>query len=342
MQANQRQLLESALAFSQSIVNSVREPLIVLDDRLRVRVASRSFYETFKATREETEGLLLYELGNRQWDVPGLRELLAKIGPGKSSMETYEVEHVFPVIGRRVMLLDARRISDGVQTTSVLLAMYDVSDLRAAKREKEELVRRQDLQMREMRHRIANSLQIIASILLMKARSVQSRETRLHLQEAHSRVLSLATLQNQLEVSSNGEQVEMRRYLVALCGSLETSITRPPITLQVHADPDWVMSSKAVSLGLMTTELVINAVKHAFPCTAEGNIEVQYEVDAHGWHLSVADDGVGFLDTGGGATAPGLGMTIVEALASRLDGGVEITNTRPGTIVSVTAPKPRC
>jgi PAS domain-containing protein len=75
MQANQRQLLESALAFSQSIVNSVREPLIVLDDRLRVRVASRSFYETFKATREETEGLLLYELGNRQWDVPGLREL---------------------------------------------------------------------------------------------------------------------------------------------------------------------------------------------------------------------------------------------------------------------------
>jgi PAS domain-containing protein len=134
MQANQRQLLESALAFSQSIVDSVREPLIVLDDRLRA--ASRSFYETFKATREETEGLLLYELGNRQWDVPGLRELLARIGPGKSSMEAYEVEHVFPVIGRRVMLLDAQRISDGVQTTSVLLAMYDVSDLRAAERER--------------------------------------------------------------------------------------------------------------------------------------------------------------------------------------------------------------
>ena len=96
------------LVFSQSIVNSVREPLIVLDDRLRVRAASRSYYETFKATREETEGFPLYELGNRQWDVPGLRELLAKIGPGKSPMETYEIEHVFPVIGRRVMLLDAQ------------------------------------------------------------------------------------------------------------------------------------------------------------------------------------------------------------------------------------------
>ena len=72
MQANQRQLLGSALAFSQSIVDSIREPLIVLDDRLRVRAASRSFYETFKATREETEGFPLYELGNRQWDVPGV------------------------------------------------------------------------------------------------------------------------------------------------------------------------------------------------------------------------------------------------------------------------------
>jgi two-component system, sensor histidine kinase PdtaS len=195
-----------------------------------------------------------------------------------------------------------------------------------------------------MRHRIANSLQIIASILLMKAHSVQSRETRLHLQEAHDRILSLATLQNQLKVSSNGEQVEMRRYLMALCDSLETSITRGgrPITPEVHADPDMVMSSEAVSLGLMTTELVINALKHAFPGSGGGNIAVQYEVDAHGWHLSVADDGVGFLDTGGGAAAPGLGMSIVEALASRLDGGVEITNARPGTIVSVTASKPRC
>ncbi len=179
-----------------------------------------------------------YELGNRQWDVPGLSRTAREDRPRQIADGDLRDRARFPrhrppgdAAGR------AKTARDGVQTASVLLAMYDVSDLRAAEREKDELVRRQNLQMREMRHRIANTLQIIASILLMKAHSVQSRETRLHLQDAHSRVLSLATLQNQLEVSSNGEQVEMRRYLVALCGSLETSITRPPMTLQVHADP---------------------------------------------------------------------------------------------------------
>ena len=109
------------LAPHQLVLFALRRPQIrnVIHGKQHARglhgVASRSFYETFKATREETDGFLLYELGNRQWDVPGLRELLAKIGPGKSSMESYEVEHVFPVIGRRVMLLDAQTISDGVE-----------------------------------------------------------------------------------------------------------------------------------------------------------------------------------------------------------------------------------
>ena len=101
---------EDGRALAQAIVDTVREPLLVLDRELRVVAASRSFYETFQADREETQGRLLYTLGDGQWDIPALRTLLEKIVPEHSVMDDYEVEHEFPKIGRRTMLLNARTV----------------------------------------------------------------------------------------------------------------------------------------------------------------------------------------------------------------------------------------
>ena len=179
---------EDGRGLAQAIVNTVREPLLVLDKDLRVVAASRSFYETFQADRQETQGRLLYTLGDGQWDIPALRTLLEKVVPEHSVMDDYEVEHEFPKIGRRTMLLNARTvISEKSADAALLLAIEDVSERRAHERELEHLVRQKELLLEEMRHRIANSLQIIASILLLKARSVQSDETRGHLQDAHKR-----------------------------------------------------------------------------------------------------------------------------------------------------------
>ncbi len=115
--------------FTKNIIDTVREPLLVIDEDLRVIKASRSFYKFFRVTADETIGKLIYELGNHQWDIPKLRELLEKIIPEKNSFDNYEVEHHFSTIGRRVMLLNARRVKRAFgQEKVILLAIEDITE----------------------------------------------------------------------------------------------------------------------------------------------------------------------------------------------------------------------
>src|ERR1700681_2753064 len=95
---------------AQAVVDTVREPLLVLDKDLRVVAASRSFYLTFRVSRQDTQGRMLYALGDGQWDIPALRELLEKIVPEHGELDGYEVQYNFPAIGERVMLLNARKV----------------------------------------------------------------------------------------------------------------------------------------------------------------------------------------------------------------------------------------
>jgi len=127
-QKKARQLLIVS-EYSDSIINTVREPLIVLDQDLRVVTVSRSFYDVFKVKPEETVGQLIYDLGNKQWDIPKLRELLETILPQKTTFDNYEVEHNFANIGRRIMLLNARQIERRMgKERIILLAIEDISE----------------------------------------------------------------------------------------------------------------------------------------------------------------------------------------------------------------------
>jgi two-component sensor histidine kinase len=326
-----------------AIVDTVREPLVVLDGELRVVTASRSFYLAFKVTPDQVEGRLLYELGGGEWNIPALRKLLEEIIPLHTTMEEYEVEHDFPAIGRRTMLLNARKVFyEGNNSTNLLLAIQDVTERRALERDKDELLKQKDLLLQEMRHRVNNSLQIIASILLLKAQTVQSPETRRHLEEAHERVLAIATVQDQLHPSAYGEPIVAGRYLRRLCDSLAASmiLEGQPLSIRVEADAGTMTSEQAVSMGLITTELVINALKHAFPANATGAIVVRYASEAGAWRVSVSDDGIG-MGSVLSAPAPktGLGTSIVEALTRQLGGRVVIAAALPGTTVSVTVPR---
>jgi len=118
--------------YAQNIVDTVREPLLILDETLRVRSANRAFYQTFHVSSEETEGQLIYELGNGQWDIPDLRTLLEDIVPRSSVFQDFELEHTFPVIGRRVMLLNARKLQAGQHGELLVLAMEDVTPRKRA------------------------------------------------------------------------------------------------------------------------------------------------------------------------------------------------------------------
>ncbi len=121
--------------FSDSVIDTIREPLIALDQDLKVVFASRSFYEFFKAKPEDTVGQLIYDLGNRQWDIPRLRELLEDILPKKATFDNYEVEHDFADIGRRIMLLNARQIQRALgKERIILLAIEDITERRKIER----------------------------------------------------------------------------------------------------------------------------------------------------------------------------------------------------------------
>lgn len=133
-------LAEDARLYAESIVATVREPLIVLNGDLRVRTANRSFYATFRVRPEETEGRLLYDLGNRQWDIPALRKLLGEVLPQNTILEDFEVEHDFPEIGRRVMVLNARKLyRKGNHSELILLAFEDMTALRESERRRQEV-----------------------------------------------------------------------------------------------------------------------------------------------------------------------------------------------------------
>jgi two-component sensor histidine kinase len=331
--------VEDACALAQAMVDTVREPLIVLDKDLRVVAASRSFYVKFSTNPDDTQGKYFYELGDGEWDIPKLRLLLEKVIPGRGAMDEYEVEHEFPRIGRRVMLLNARIVRYEKAHINILLGIEDITVQRDLEREKDDLLRQKGVLLDEVQHRVANSLQIIASIIMMKALSVESEETRRHLHDAHTRVISVAAVQHHLHASAAIGSMEMQPYLSKLCEALAHSMIGEDqsISLKVLGQGGSATCRDAESLGLIVTELVINSLKHAFNAeTKGGQITVSYEVSGTDWKLSVADNGIGRPDGVFAQPKSGLGTGIVKALAKQLDSQVETLSGPKGTTVSLT------
>jgi chemotaxis protein methyltransferase CheR len=331
---------QDAGLLAMAIVDTVREPVLVLDADLRIVIANRSFYVTFDTTPKVTEGRKVHDIDGGVWNIAGLRARLEKVAPDHAVMDAFEVERDFPRIGPRSMLLNARKLFyEGNAPTAILLGLEDVTDRRKTERALQKLLEQRETLLAEMSHRVANSLQIIASILLMKAQTVESPETRLHLDDARQRVLSVAAVQQLLQGSRSGESIEIDHYLTRLCETLAKSMVAEDRRISVHvtAADSHVSSHDAVSIGLIVTELVINAIKHAFPESKHaGDISVGYEIDGSNWKLSVADDGIGMPDVQPSTKRAGLGTTLMKALAQQLDAKVEIKSGSNGTLVSVT------
>jgi two-component sensor histidine kinase len=239
------------------------------------------------------------------------------------------------------MCLNARKLF--YETGSrmyILLGIEDITERLTLEREKDDLLRQKDVLFEEVKHRIANSLQIIASIIMLKAKTAQSEETRAHLQDAHKRVMSVAAVQQHLHAFGDGAgSIEMGPYLSMLCETLSTSMIGDsrPVSIKMVGEGGSVTTRQAESLGLIATELVINAVKHAFPIDKiDGRIIIAYDVDGTNWKLSVADNGIGKPDGVFAQPKTGLGTGIVKALAQQLGAKVETLAGPEGTTVSVT------
>ncbi len=177
--------LQAFIEIFDNILGSVRGPLVVLDPDLKVVKANHSFYRTFKVNPEGTEGLLIYDLGNRQWDIPKLRELFEDILPRNSTFNDFEVEHNFETIGRKIMHLNARRIyRESKQTQMILLSIEDVTEREYYKRHLEELVENRTAEIRVAREEAEKGKQIAeAALLEIKKLKDQLEAERAYLQE---------------------------------------------------------------------------------------------------------------------------------------------------------------
>ena len=331
---------EAAPSLASALLNTSHLPLLLFDGDLRVVSVTPSFKTAFGHARGAVLGRTLKEIGEGEWDIPQLRLLLENALLGGPALGDYETDLVRPGVEPRRLIVNVQAIVyDDIHNARILLSINDVTNARRVEQlnvnlllEKDRLLNERGILLQEMQHRVANSLQIIASVLLLKARTVTSEETRLHLRDAHDRVMSVAAVQNLLQ-SSLGS-VEIGPYLTKLCASLATSMIAEsrPLAITVRADMVTVSSHEAVSLGLIVTELVINALKHAFPDNRAGKVEVVYGAGSPGWSLTVSDNGIG-RDKAKTTTRGGLGTVIVDSLAKQLGAVVVISDEAPGTRV---------
>lgn len=326
-----------ALFAAQTVFDMIATSLLVLDSEIRIVEASASFCRMTGATIGEVRGQPLFGLDDGRWDTPALRLALDDVVLRDGTVTAHEIERDLPDLGLRTLLLDARAIP-GREAGSMFVTITDVTEQRATERRLEALIDQKGMLLEEMTHRVANSLTIIAGILILKARRVRDIEVRTFLEETHHRVISIATAQRLLRTSAADADVKLAPYLTELCESLATSMIgdRERIVIEVIAGDGAVRSQNAVSIGLIVTELVINALKYAFgPEVRHGHVTVTYAAEPGGWTLAVADDGIGSPVSANGSR-PGLGTVIVEALATQLAAKVNVAISAKGRTTTLT------
>jgi PAS domain S-box-containing protein len=275
---------------TQSIVDTIRDPLVVLEHDMTIVTASKAFLTIFGITQVEAQGRKVAELGQHQWDVPALRHLLEKVLPENKPIESFEIEDNFPGLGRRVFNLNARKISQpGNHTHRMLLVFEDITDRK--QRERDAL-----MLTNEISHRIKNNLQVVVGLIAYEARATAAPCVQGY-KAMQSRIGAIAQLYDLISQSSNGRALAVGAYLREIAKSLSASLigNKSDITIEVEAEPLEIDADRAVPFGLLVNELATNAIKHAFPAGA-GRIVLSVALAGSQIELTVADNGVGMKD----------------------------------------------
>jgi signal transduction histidine kinase/CheY-like chemotaxis protein len=306
--------LKAIETYAQNIVDTVREPLLILDTTLRVRSGNRAFYQTFQVSLQETENRLIYELGNGQWDIPDLRTLLEDIVPKSSVFNDFELEHDFPAIGRRVMLLNARKLQAGHHGELLVLAMEDVTERRGAEEEvakakeaAEKANRTKSLFLANMSHELRTPLNAILGYSEMLQEEVTERqlvgEFGADLEKINGAGKHLLTLINDILDLSKIEAGKMELFLETfdltqmideVASTIRPMVEKTANTLHIQRAPDLgTMYADQIKVRQALFNLLSNAVKF----THQGSITLEagrHNMDGSEWIVfRVNDTGIG-------------------------------------------------
>jgi len=306
-------LLDQIEAYAQDVLDTVREPLLILDSSLRVHSANRAFYQTFHVSADETENQLIYQLGNGQWDIPDLRTLLEDIVPMSSVFNDFELEHDFPIIGRRVMLLNARKLRPGSHAELLVLAMEDVTERRyaegevaKAKEAAETASRTKSLFLANMSHELRTPLNgILGFSEMLQDEAVERNLTDFNedLEKISSSGRQLLGLINDILDLSKIEAGRMELHLELFEIQPLIAEVASTIGVQVKQNDNKLEVTCAADIGSMYADLskvrqaLLNLVSNAAKFTFHGQITLHAErqvMDGRDWILfRVSDTGIG-------------------------------------------------
>lgn len=308
--------LRAIETYAQDIVDTVREPLLILDKTLRVQSGNRAFYRTFMVSPKETENHLIYELGNGQWDIKALRTLLEDIIPTSSVFNDFELEHDFPTIGRRVMLLNARKLQAGHHGELVVLAMEDVTERRRAEEEvakakeaSEQANKTKSLFLANMSHELRTPLNAIVGYSEMLQEEAVERELdsfTADLGRINASGRHLLALINDILDLSKIEAGKMELYLESF--DLNAMIDDVAATIQpmVEQNSNSLTIERAADLGTMRADQVkvrqalFNLLSNAAKFTQAGSITLtaaRESMDGEDWIVFRVDDtGIGLSE----------------------------------------------
>jgi PAS domain S-box-containing protein len=318
---------------TQSIVDTIRDPLVVLESDMTVVTASKAFLTMFGITQAEARGRRVSELGQHQWDVPALRHLMDKVLPENKPFENFEIEDVFPGLGRRVFNLSARKISQpGNHAHRMLLVFEDISGRKQRERDALTLTN-------EISHRIKNNLQIIVGLISFEVRSTPKPCVQGY-RSMQLRIGAIAQLYDLISHSSHSGAVSLDGYLREIATSVSASLLgmASQIGIHVEAEPLEIDPERAVPFGLLVNELATNAIKHAFPQGA-GRVVLSAKQVGGDIELVVADDGIGMQETSAAKAPEKRGADYVAIFVRQLGGSIMAPDTtRAGTTVTVRFP----
>jgi two-component sensor histidine kinase len=315
--------LEGQKEYSEKMIDSLREALLVLDWDLRVKQANQPFYETFQVTPADTEGRLIYDIGNRQWDIPKLRTLLEEILPKEQSFDDFEVEHDFDSIGRRIMLLNARRLD---HLNLILLAIDDITESKQAQE-------RQQMLTSELSHRVKNLLSLVDS---MATQTLATSRSLAQFGEAfHGRLRAVARAHGELFASQwrTADLGELSRATLSGCAC-------DPSRVDIGGEPVRLGPQQAMAINLTLHELCTNAIKYGALSDTAGRVALSWSVQNPAGKRQVR---LQWQETGGPKVkAPrrkGYGTQLIESLCPyELHGEVHLDFDKDGLNCEVLFP----